>query len=133
MFENYAERYARTLEVMQKLGQGIPKTMKAFSKLQQAATKEGELDIKLKKLIALGIAVSLRCDEVLAPHLRDAIKAGANRQEIMETISVAILLGGEAAVMYGCEAYELLEQFENGELSLALPFEPGQSGHGKNE
>jgi alkylhydroperoxidase/carboxymuconolactone decarboxylase family protein YurZ len=44
--------------------------------------------------------------------VHDALRAGATRKAILETIGVAILMGGGPAAMYGAEAFEALVQFE---------------------
>jgi AhpD family alkylhydroperoxidase len=69
----------------------------------------------MKELIALAIAISVRCEDCISLHIHDAIKAGASREEIMETVGVAIFMGGRPAVIYGAEALDALEQFEEGE------------------
>jgi AhpD family alkylhydroperoxidase len=68
--------------------------------------------MKIKELIALGIGIAVRCDGCIAYHVHDALRAGATHQEIVETIGVAVLMGGGPAAMYGSEALEALEQFE---------------------
>jgi AhpD family alkylhydroperoxidase len=62
--------------------------------------------------MALGIAVAIRCDNCIAYHVHDALKVGATRAEIVETLGVAMMMGGGPATMYACEAFEALEQFE---------------------
>lgn len=59
----------------------------------------------------MAIAIAMRCDGCIAFHVRDAIKAGATRDEVLETIGVAIVMGGGPSVVYGVEAQEALEQF----------------------
>ena len=66
---------------------------------------------KTKELISLGIAITVRCEGCISYHVHDALKAGATAEEIVETIGVAILMGGGPAMVYGCEALEALEQF----------------------
>jgi len=61
---------------------------------------------------ALGIGIAARCDGCIAYHVHDALRAGATRKEIVETIGVAIMMGGGPATMYGAQAFEALEQFE---------------------
>lgn len=73
---------------------------------------EGVLSAKVKELISLSIAVTCRCDGCIAFHVHDALKGGATREEIVESIGIAILMGGGPSVMYGCEALEALGQFE---------------------
>jgi hypothetical protein len=47
-----------------------------------------------------------------AARCRGALDAGATREEILESIGVAILMGGGPAAVYGSEALEALEEFE---------------------
>ena len=79
-------------------------------------SSKGALSTKTKELIALSIAISVRCDGCIAFHVHDAIAAGADRQEIAEAIGVAVLMGGGPAVVYGAEALEALRQFESGKV-----------------
>jgi alkylhydroperoxidase/carboxymuconolactone decarboxylase family protein YurZ len=44
--------------------------------------------------------------------VHDALKAGATRAEVIETLGVAIMMGGGPATMYACDAYEALQQYE---------------------
>ncbi|MBC6995122.1 carboxymuconolactone decarboxylase family protein [Lewinella lacunae] len=85
--------------------------MQGFGALHRASTADGALNAKTKELIALGVAIAVRCDGCIAFHVHDALQAGASRAEIMETIGVAVLMGGGPALMYGCEAEEALQQF----------------------
>lgn len=90
----------------------IPETMAGFGQLHVASVAEGALDSKTKELIALSIGIAVHCNGCIAFHVHDALKAGANRHEIVETIGVAILMGGGPSMVYGCEALEALNQFE---------------------
>ena len=112
MTKNYPEHHKHLQELMGKLGKDIPETLSGFTKLHQAAVSDGVLNVKTKELISLAIAIAVRCDGCIAFHIHDALKSGASRAEITETIGVAILMGGGPAVMYGVEALEALEQFE---------------------
>lgn len=109
--QNFPARYEELKQSMSQMGQAIPNTMKGFGALHRASMSEGALSPKTKELIALGIAITVRCDGCIAFHVHDALKAGANKDEIMETIGVAVLMGGGPAVMYGCDALEALQQF----------------------
>ena len=93
------------------LGKEIPEVMKAFGGLHHAAGADGALDAKTKELIALAIAVTVRCQGCITCHVSDALKAGASRQEILDALGVAILMGGGPSVIYSIEAMDALEQF----------------------
>ena len=49
----------------------------------------------------------------IAFHVHDALAAGATRAEILETLGVAVMMGGGPAAMYACDAFAALEQFES--------------------
>ncbi len=112
MRKDYPDYYSPVKETMTRLGDAIPGPMSGFAQIHQASVEEGALSTKTKELIALAIAISVRCDGCIAFHVHDSIKAGAARQEIAEAIGVAVLMGGGPAVVYGSEALEALRQFE---------------------
>ena len=87
-----------------KLAEGNPEIMKAFSGLDQAASKEGALDPKTKELICLAIGITVHCEGCLAFHAKAAHKYGATREEVLEMIGVAVYMGGGPSVVYGAEA-----------------------------
>ncbi len=111
--KNYPEYYSELQTYMKQFGQANPGTMGAFSEMHKAATQEASLSTKHKELIALGIAIAVRCDGCIAYHTADALRAGASKEEITETIGVAVLMGGGPAAIYGAQAFEALNQFEN--------------------
>jgi len=88
----------------------IPETMKAFGEISRAAQKPGTLDRKTKELMALAIAVSGQCDACIAYHARGAGKAGASRQEVAETLAVAIQMGGGPAVNSATDALRAFDE-----------------------
>ncbi len=112
MKKDYPDYYKHVQEIMTKLGKALPGPMTGFAQMHQAVVEKGALSTKTKELIALAIAITVRCDGCIAFHVHDAINTGANRQEIEEAIGVAILMGGGPAVVYGAEALEALHQFE---------------------
>lgn len=85
--------------------------MGGFSQLHKAAMGEGALSLASKELIALGIAIAGRCQGCIAFHTFSALKAGASREEVLDAIGVAILMGGGPAMVYATEAHTALEQF----------------------
>jgi AhpD family alkylhydroperoxidase len=108
----YPDYYQHLQSVMIKLGNELPGPMAGFGQLHRQAVAAGTLSTKVKELIALGIAIAARCDGCIAYHVHDALKAGGTRKEIIETIGVAVLMGGGPAAVYGAEAFEALNQFE---------------------
>ncbi len=112
MKTNYPEYLAELQKLAGKLGKDLPGPLSGFSALHKSALADGALSKKFKELIALAIGIAARCGGCIAYHTHDALKAGASRQEILEAIGVAILMGGGPAMIYGCEAQAALDQFE---------------------
>lgn len=90
---------------------GAPDVMKGFSTLAQAALKAGALQTKTKELIALAVAVATRCDGCVAFHAEAAMKQGASRAEVLETMGMAVYMGAGPSVMYAAQALEAFDQF----------------------
>ncbi|WP_223788324.1 carboxymuconolactone decarboxylase family protein [Marinicella meishanensis] len=110
--KNFPAQYAELNQWMEQFGQDQPAVMQAFGKLHEASVEAGVLDGKTKELIALGIAITVRCDGCISFHVHDAMAAGASKAEIAETVSVAILMGGGPSVVYGIEAMQAMAQFQ---------------------
>lgn len=87
-----------------------PDVMKGFSALAQAALKPQALDAKAKELIALGISVAVRCDDCIGFHVKAALAHGATREEIMETLGMAIYMGAGPSVMYASHVLDAYDQ-----------------------
>ncbi|WP_406662962.1 carboxymuconolactone decarboxylase family protein [Gallaecimonas sp. GXIMD1310] len=110
--KNFPQHYEELCHWMETLSLDIPEAMQGFSTLHEASVKPGALGAKTKELIALGIAITVRCDGCISFHVHDALEAGASKEEIAETVSVAILMGGGPSVVYGIEAMQALSQFQ---------------------
>ncbi len=113
MIKNYPDHYATLNGLISEMSKAAPGTMAGFGQMHEQAISDGKLSSKVKELIALGIAICVRCDGCIAYHVHDALKSGACREEIVEAIGVAVLMGGGPSVVYGAEAFEALNQFEN--------------------
>lgn len=99
------------------LRQSMPEVMKAFAAVSQAALAPAALDTKTKELIALAIAVALRCDDCIAFHVKSALQHGASRAEVLEALGMAIYMGAGPSVMYASHALDAFQQFEQASKS----------------
>ena len=90
---------------------GAGDVMKAFSELARSASAPGALDVKTKELIALAISVATRCDDCIAFHGKAAADRGATREEVLETLGMAIYMGAGPSVMYASHALGAFNQF----------------------
>jgi AhpD family alkylhydroperoxidase len=112
MVHSYTELNKRVHERMKEYAIESPDVMKGFLELHNESMSDGALPRKVKELIALGIAICIRCDGCIAYHIHDALDAGASHKEIACTIGVAILMGGGPSVVYGSQALDALREFE---------------------
>lgn len=109
---DYPERRRHVGSNMRTLGELQPDVMKAFASLHTAGSVAGALDAKTKELIALAIAVATHCDDCIAFHTHDALKHGASREEIADTLGVAVFMGGGPSAMYASHVIDAMAQFE---------------------
>jgi len=92
------------------LAKASPDVVKAFGGLMHQAAEDGALSKKTKELMAVAISICIRCDGCIAFHTNAAIKAGATREEMVETINMAIEMGGGPSTVYGGEALQCFDQ-----------------------
>ena len=111
MNTDYLEQYKHLVERLAQLSQKIPGPMSGFARLHRKAVEDGALSGKVKERMALAISITEGCDGCIAYHVHDAIKAGATRQELLETIGVALLMGGGPGLIYAAHAMDAMEQF----------------------
>jgi AhpD family alkylhydroperoxidase len=77
-----------------------PEIVRGYRAVSDAGQKTNKLDAKTRELIALAVAVSLRCDGCITVHTSAAIKNGATEEEIVEALGVAIGINAGAALVY---------------------------------
>lgn len=95
------------------LHKSAPGPMKAFHEMGAAAMEPGALDSKTKELMAVAISVAVRCDPCVTYHVAGAQRAGATREEIAETMGVAVYMGAGPSAMYAAQALEAFDQWSD--------------------
>jgi AhpD family alkylhydroperoxidase len=83
----------------------------AFIELSSAGQKKNLLGAKTRELIALAVAVTLRCDGCISLHTEAAIKNGATKEEIAEALGVATTVNAGAALVYSARAMDALKEY----------------------
>lgn len=111
MRKNWPETATDLSADLRQLRAGAPDVMKGFAALAQAALKADALDTRTKELIALAIAVATRCDGCIAFHAEAALKQGATRAQVLETMGMAIYMGAGPSAMYAAQALAAFDQF----------------------
>ena len=89
------------------------KIVKRIFNLDTNAYAEGALDVKTKELLGLVASAVLRCDDSIKYHLETAYKNGITKEEMMEAMGIATLVGGTIVIPHLRRAYEFWEALEN--------------------
>lgn len=111
MTNNYIQEHRHLEERLTQLGQSLPGPISGFARLRKKAVEDGALPAKVKEMMALAISIVVGCDGCIAYHVHDAVKAGATRQELLETIGVALLMGRGPGSIYSAHAMDAIDQF----------------------
>lgn len=82
------------------LSRDIPEIRNAYGDLLKTVHKDGVLPAKFKEIICIVAAVLAPCESCIVYHVKQALKAGATREEIMEACGVAIVMGGGPAAAH---------------------------------
>lgn len=88
------------------------KIIKRIFNLDTNAYAAGALDVKTKELLGLVASAVLRCDDCIKYHLESSYNEGASKEEVMETLGIATLVGGTIVVPHLRRAYEYWEELE---------------------
>ncbi|MEP3921070.1 carboxymuconolactone decarboxylase family protein [Ascidiaceihabitans sp.] len=100
-----------TVDRIGTLQKQTPGMFSGFNTMGQAAKRSGALDEKTKELIALGIAISTRCDSCIAFHVKSLVRLKTTREELCEALEMIGYMGGGPSIAYGAKALEAYDEF----------------------
>ena len=110
---NLVKEFNNYRQVMnEKLLNDNNKVIKRIFNLDTNAYMEGALDVKTKELLGLVASAVLRCDDCVKYHLETSFKEGITKEEMMEAMSIATLVGGTIVIPHLRRAYEFWEALE---------------------
>jgi len=88
------------------------KIVKRIFNLDTNAYMEGALSVQTKELLGLVASAVLRCDDCVKYHLETCHKEGLNKEQVMEALGIATLVGGTIVIPHLRRAYEFWEALE---------------------
>lgn len=88
------------------------KIVKRIFNLDTNTFQEGALSKKTKELLGLGNSLVLRCDDCVRYHLEACYDLGLSKEEVVEAMSVSLLIGGTIVIPHLRRAYEYWEALE---------------------
>lgn len=107
---NYSEQAKAVYDFVGTLSKENLGIAQGYGQLSKTVNQDKALSQKHKVLIALGIAITIRCEGCIACHVKGALEAGATKEEIVETIGVAVLMGGGPSIVYGDKAHKAMQE-----------------------
>ncbi|MCE6991502.1 carboxymuconolactone decarboxylase family protein [Dyadobacter sp. CY323] len=88
-----------------------PKEAAAFLNLKHTAERsDGVIPIKYRELISVAVALTTQCSYCIEAHMKNAIDAGATKEEVGETVFIAAALRAGGAVGNGLFAMRIFEE-----------------------
>ena len=116
---SYAERTREISSTLDEFRRSQSGVMHGFRQLSQSALEAGTISAKTKELIALALGVAAHCDGCIGFHAKALVALGASRVEVEEALAVAVYMGGGPSLMYGADALEAFEQFQQAAAQAA--------------
>ncbi len=113
MKNNIVEEFNAYREKMnEKMLEDNNKIIKRIFNLDTNAYMEGVLPKKTKELLGLGNSLVLRCDDCVRYHLEESHKLGLTKEEVVEAMSISLLIGGTIVIPHLRRAFEYWEALE---------------------
>jgi len=106
---------------VKQVGQLSPDTVKGYIALSSAGGKKNLLGAKVRELISLAVAVTLRCDGCITVHTEAALRHGATEEEIAEALGVAVAINAGAALVYSTRVLDAVRTYPNAADPPATP------------
>lgn len=98
------------VELRNELAQAIPAMMSHVAGGTGEAYKDGALSAKVKRLMALAIALRAGCTNCILAQTQLALQAGATKEEVLETIAVEVSMSGTTGVAESLRVVKLLKE-----------------------
>lgn len=83
-----------------------------FFNLDGRAYEAGALDEKTKELLGLVASLVLRCDDCITYHIVRSAEVGATRDEVFETMSIGLIVGGSIVIPHLRRAVDRWDEVE---------------------
>lgn len=99
--------------------------VRRFFALDTQTYQAGALDVKTKELLGLVASLVLRCDDCISYHVAQCKEAGVNRDEMFETFSVGLVVGGSIVIPHLRRAVDFLDQLEQGQAQAPAGHDHG--------
>jgi AhpD family alkylhydroperoxidase len=106
------DRLRQIETLLSTLGKSHPNEVQAFMNFMGKTEAGPALSPKQKELTNVALSVAAQCEWCIAFHVRQALQAGAKRDELIESGFLAVLMHGGPAMMYMTPLLDAIDEFE---------------------
>lgn len=89
-------------------GKKAPEHADAWFTFYKSVKSEGSLDAKTKELISVAAGLLMRCEHCVEAHAKDALRAGATKEEVAEACMVASQIASASQLFFMSEKMDKL-------------------------
>lgn len=108
--ENQMKLNEERLELLAKLKELLPDFMSAEYAVIDLTYKDGALSRKIKRLMALALALKGGTTNCVLGQTQLALEAGATKEEILETVQVATVMSGTPGMAEALRVIKFLDE-----------------------
>jgi len=108
--ESQLSIYDEMARCRDKLEQELPAANAVLGAIRGEVYKDGALSRKVKRLMALAVALRAGCTACIIGQTKSAVEAGASKAEVLEAVAVGIAMGGTPAIGWSWRVIKVLEE-----------------------
>jgi AhpD family alkylhydroperoxidase len=108
--EKQLDIYKSITEFRDKRTTVLPDIQAASDAMRDAVYKDGVLSRKYKRLIAMAVALGMGCMPCIIGQTKQAIEAGATREEVLEAASVLLAIHGTSGYSESWRVVKILKE-----------------------
>lgn len=109
---DYKKERELNRELSKELFNSSPEIMKTFGDLHAIYSKESATTFVEKEMVALGIAITIKCIPCMLAHITSFKKAGGTREQLVDVINTSILMNGGPGTAYGAKALAMYDELD---------------------
>jgi len=110
--ENQLELNEERLKLFDRFREVLPELMAPESAVLDVVYEDGALSGKVKRLMALSVALRAGCTNCIVAQTMRALDAGATREEILETLSIQVAMSGTTGIAESLRVIKLLDELD---------------------
>jgi AhpD family alkylhydroperoxidase len=114
IMENQTKLNEERLPLLGMFKELAPEFVAAEFKVLDLIYESGALSTKVKRLISLAIALRAGCTNCVLGQCQLALKAGANKDEVMETLFVVTAMSGTTGIAESLRVIKFMVSFREG-------------------